>query len=124
MMTSDLYLPLALGAFALFVNAFAFFAFWLDKRRAMDGGWRLPEANLLILALFGGWIGAKLAQLGLRHKARKQPFATVLNGIVLLWLAGVPALLFGPELRQMIPGAVVAEEPDRPMPRRFGPGSD
>lgn len=87
-------LPAALALLALGLNGFTFFAFWLDKRRAIAGEWRVPEATLLFLSLCGGWIGAKLAQRICRHKTRKQPFRWQLNGIVLVWLVGVPVLVW------------------------------
>lgn len=76
------------------MNAAAFLAFAFDKRRARSGGWRVPEATLLKLAMAGGSVGAKLAQHRLRHKTRKQPFRRQLNlvctaQVVLLVLAAL-----------------------------------
>jgi uncharacterized membrane protein YsdA (DUF1294 family) len=47
--------PLVLGlAFLSFVNAGTLLCFWHDKRRALAGGWRIRESDLLSLALIGG----------------------------------------------------------------------
>ncbi|MEO9130257.1 MAG: DUF1294 domain-containing protein [Sphingomonas sp.] len=60
------------------LNAWTVLRFWQDKRRAIAGDRRIPEANLLGLALLGGSPGALLARHWFRHKTRKEPFSTVL----------------------------------------------
>lgn len=72
-------------------SAFAFGLFAWDKERARSGGRRVPERTLLWAALFGG-VGAVLGQRLLRHKTRKQPFATWLAVVVVAHLAGVAAI--------------------------------
>lgn len=61
----------------------AFVAFWLDKQRAVNGGRRVPEHLLYLLALVGGWPGALLASRCFRHKTRKLRFRVVFGAIVL-----------------------------------------
>ena len=56
--------------------------FWQDKQRAMAGEQRIPEVDLLGLALIGGSPGALLARHLFRHKTRKEPFSTQLLVIV------------------------------------------
>lgn len=85
-----LILSLVLG-FGL-VNIMTFAAFAVDKRRASARDWRIPERSLLILATFGGWPAAKLAQHILRHKTRKQPFRRLLNLSILPVLGLATAL--------------------------------
>jgi uncharacterized membrane protein YsdA (DUF1294 family) len=70
-------------AYILAVNAVAFAAFAIDKRRAERRGFRIPERTLLWLAAAGGTSGAIAAQQLLRHKTRKEPFRTI------LWLIAV-----------------------------------
>ncbi len=55
------------------LNGAAFAAFAHDKRAAIVGNRRIPEDRLLALAFLGGSIGAKLGQMLLRHKTRKEP---------------------------------------------------
>ena len=76
---------IALGALALLtVNCWTVLRFWQDKRRAIAGERRIPEADLLGLALIGGSPGALLARRWFRHKTRKEPFSTHLLVIVAL----------------------------------------
>ena len=71
----------AIASFGL-VNLFTMLRFWQDKRRALTGARRIPEADLLALALVGGSPGALLARHLFRHKTKKQPFSTWLLLIV------------------------------------------
>ena len=76
-------LPIALVAYLLISLA----TYWLyrhDKRQARQGRWRVPEKLLHAAALYGGWPGALIAQLRLRHKTRKLRFLMPFWGIVAL----------------------------------------
>ena len=66
----------------LALNLFTMLRFWQDKKRAVAGERRIPEAHLLSLALVGGSPGALAARRLFRHKTRKQPFSTWLFLIV------------------------------------------
>lgn len=71
----------------------AFVAYALDKAAAQAGQWRIPNAALHLLSLFGGWPGAMLAQQVLRHKTRKTSFrfgfwvTVAINLALLAWVA-------------------------------------
>ncbi len=56
------------------VSMLAYYFYWDDKRRAQTGEWRIPEANLHLWALVGGWPGALIAQQQFRHKTKKLAF--------------------------------------------------
>jgi uncharacterized membrane protein YsdA (DUF1294 family) len=81
------------------VNSWTFARFGMDKKRAEAGGRRIPESDLLGLALIGGTLGAYAGRHHFRHKTRKQPFSMRLHIIALLqagalagWAAaGLPA---------------------------------
>jgi uncharacterized membrane protein YsdA (DUF1294 family)/cold shock CspA family protein len=68
--------PIVLGSYAV-ISLIAFAAYALDKSAAQDGRWRTPENTLHLLALFGGWPGALVAQNRLRHKSSKTSFLVV-----------------------------------------------
>ena len=51
-----------------------FVAFWLDKRRAVRGDRRIPERTLHALEVLGGWAGAIVAMMLVRHKNRKASY--------------------------------------------------
>ena len=52
------------------VNAVAFIVYGIDKYRARNGKWRIPEATLLMLAVVGGSVGAWLGMKAWHHKTR------------------------------------------------------
>jgi uncharacterized membrane protein YsdA (DUF1294 family) len=80
--------------YILAINLAAFGAFALDKRAAERGDWRIRERTLLLLAAAGGSAGAITAQKTLRHKTKKQPFATWLLLIVVAQAALAGAALW------------------------------
>jgi uncharacterized membrane protein YsdA (DUF1294 family) len=83
--------PLAIGGLAV-VNLLAVGSFWDDKQRAIQGKRRIPESDLLSLALLGGSPGALLGRKLFRHKTRKEPFSTQLFVIIALQIGGLTGL--------------------------------
>ncbi len=88
------------------MNFAAFAAVGIDKARAEQGAWRISEETLLLLAFFGGTIGAYAGRAMFRHKTRKQPFSGQLRAVAALQLCAVAAFvvarLFGAELAQAL----------------------
>lgn len=78
--------------YAALLNIAGFAAFAYDKRASIRGQWRISEDRLLAIAFLGGSIGAKLAQMLLNHKTRKEPFRQQLNGIVAVQIVALAAL--------------------------------
>jgi uncharacterized membrane protein YsdA (DUF1294 family) len=76
----------------LVVNLWTVLRFWQDKTRAVSGERRIPESDLLGLALIGGSPGALLARRLFRHKTRKEPFSTQLFVIVALQAGAIIGL--------------------------------
>lgn len=75
------------------INAWTMLRFRQDKMRAIAGGRRIPEADLLGLALMGGSPGAFAARRLFRHKTRKEPFSTHLMLIAAVQIGAGGALL-------------------------------
>ncbi len=80
----------------LVVSVICFAAYGLDKRQAINGGRRVPERTLQIMALLGGWPGALLGQRQFRHKTKKMSFLIVFWLVVMLHVAivGTAAYVF------------------------------
>ncbi|MGN6552998.1 MAG: DUF1294 domain-containing protein [Verrucomicrobiota bacterium] len=73
------------GAYAVGISALTYWVYAHDKRRAEEGGWRVPEARLHLLDFLGGWPGAFVAQRRLRHKCSKSSYQFVFWLIVVAW---------------------------------------
>lgn len=75
-----------------FMSLLTYAVYAVDKSAARRRRHRVPERTLHLLALFGGWPGALLAQQRLRHKSRKADFlrlfwlTVLLNGALLTGL--------------------------------------
>lgn len=81
-------------AAVLVLSVASFLMYGWDKRQAKTGGWRVPEKNLHLLSLFGGWPGAILGQNYFRHKTQKQSFRGMFWLTVVLHVCGVVYLLY------------------------------
>lgn len=68
-----------LAVYMIYASILTYALFKADKARAISGETRVPEAVLVVMAILGGWPGAKAAQIRFHHKARVQPFATIVN---------------------------------------------
>ena len=60
--------------YLLIINIIAFFAMFIDKKKAEKDRWRIKESTLLTLALIGGSIGAIIGMYTFHHKTRKLKF--------------------------------------------------
>lgn len=93
-------ISMELFLFYLVISILTLIAYAWDKSAAQNAHWRTRESTLHLLALFGGWPGALMAQRYLRHKSRKQPFqlifwmTVILNVAVLSWFNIEPTKLF------------------------------
>lgn len=78
----------------LFINIAAFATFGIDKWKAEQHMWRIPEATLLGLAAAGGSIGALAGMRFFRHKTRKPLFAFGIPAILVLQVLALSGLGF------------------------------
>lgn len=76
----------------LVMSIATFVVYAMDKHKATNSQWRIPEATLHICELLCGWPGAMLAQVLIRHKNAKLPFQLVF-WVMLIINAGLFAFI-------------------------------
>lgn len=78
------------AGYLLLINLLTFFLFAIDKRRAVQGGWRIRERTLLLFSALGGGLFGFAAMFITRHKTRKPLFLILLP----LFITGHCVLLY------------------------------
>jgi uncharacterized membrane protein YsdA (DUF1294 family) len=71
-----------------------FVTYGFDKRRAVNGGRRVSERTLHLMAVLGGWPGALLGMRQFRHKTQKVTFRVVFWLLVALHVGLVCAVAY------------------------------
>ena len=66
------------------INIIGFLIMWLDKRKAINGSWRIPEKTLFIITAIRGGIGTIAGMYTFRHKTKKLNFVVGLPLITIL----------------------------------------
>jgi uncharacterized membrane protein YsdA (DUF1294 family) len=79
------------------VMSVACFAYGVDKRRATNGGRRVSERTLHLMAFLGGWPGALIGQRQFHHKTQKVAFRIVFWIVVAVHVAIVSAVAYALE---------------------------
>lgn len=77
--------------YLLIINVLTFILYGIDKRRARNGEWRIPEVVLLGLAVIGGSIGALVGMETWHHKTRHLKFRI---GIPIIFFLHLAMLIF------------------------------
>lgn len=67
-----------------FVSFLTYIVYGVDKRRAVEGKWRIPEKVLLSMSFLGGAVGGYLAMKTLRHKTKHWYFYAI-NILGIAW---------------------------------------
>ncbi len=62
-------------SYLLLINAVGLAIMLIDKRKAIRGSFRIPEAVLMGVGLLGGSLGCYVGMLAFRHKTRKPKFS-------------------------------------------------
>ena len=75
------------------INVMTFFLYGIDKWKAKCSKWRISEATLIWMAVFGGSIGALLGIKAWHHKTQHKKFKYGLPFILLVQIALVIYLL-------------------------------
>ena len=71
----------------LLANVATFIAYGIDKYKAKKGKWRISGATLLLMAFWGGSIGACLGMKAFHHKTMHKKFYIGVPTIIILQLA-------------------------------------
>ena len=61
--------------YLIIINALAFVLMLVDKYKAQNNLWRIPEATLMTIAAIGGSFGAYVGMRICRHKTRHYKFS-------------------------------------------------
>ncbi|MBR3357417.1 MAG: DUF1294 domain-containing protein [Solobacterium sp.] len=78
----------------VFVNGCAFAAYGIDKYKAKKSMWRIPESTLILLAFFGGALGAFAGMHIFHHKTLHTQFRVLVPLALVLWCALIGLLVW------------------------------
>ncbi len=77
--------------YAIVINVIGFLAMLIDKKKAQNGSWRIPEKTLFIITLLGGGIGTILGMYAFRHKTKKLKFTI---GLPVILISEIVAIIY------------------------------
>ena len=83
--------------YVIIINVVTFFIYGLDKSNAKARQWRIPEAQLIFLAVIGGSVGALAGMKVFHHKTRKPKFKIGVPTILIIQLVIIYFLFSGNE---------------------------
>ena len=75
----------------IIINIITFAVFGIDKKKAIDGKFRISELTLFVLSILGGSLGGFIAMYTFHHKTKKWYFKF---GIPLILIAQVLLIIF------------------------------
>lgn len=80
--------------YLLIINVITFIVYGVDKYKAKQGKWRIPESTLLLLAVIGGSIGALLGMKVWHHKTMHKKFQYGVPAILVVQVAIAGWIIF------------------------------
>ncbi|MBE5895254.1 MAG: DUF1294 domain-containing protein [Lachnospiraceae bacterium] len=83
----------AIIIYIVLINIAGFASMGIDKWKAKHRQWRIPEATLFALAIFGGSLGSVIGMYSFRHKTKHWYFVYGLPAILALQLIIVAYLI-------------------------------
>ncbi|WP_291580278.1 DUF1294 domain-containing protein [Clostridium sp. UBA6640] len=75
--------------YLIIINLIGFYIMFLDKRKAKNHKWRIPERNIFLIALLGGSLGCLLGMNIFRHKTKHWYFKFGLPTILILQVVAI-----------------------------------
>lgn len=82
----------------IIINIITFAVFGIDKKKAIDGKFRISELTLFALSFLGGSLGGLAAMHVFHHKTKKWYFKFGIPLILIAWIAAVILILRYKEL--------------------------
>ena len=73
-----------IAIYLIVINIIGFFAMGIDKWKAKNNAWRIPENTLFAITALGGGIGTIAGMYTFRHKTKKTKFIIGLPAILIL----------------------------------------
>lgn len=73
-----------IAIYLVIINIIGFCLMFIDKKKAENGEWRIPEKTLFLATLLGGGIGTISGMYVFRHKTKKLKFTIGLPVILIL----------------------------------------
>ena len=70
--------------YLIVINIIGFLAMGIDKWKAKNNAWRIPENTLFVITALGGGIGTIAGMYTFRHKTKKARFTIGLPAILIL----------------------------------------
>ena len=80
--------------YVLVINVISFAIYGIDKQKAVEGEWRIPEFTLLFTGFIGGAIGSFIGMKFFRHKTKKIKFRILVPVFIVLNLAVMAFVLW------------------------------
>ena len=80
--------------YLIIINIIGFLAMFIDKRKAENNKWRIPEKTFFLITLIGGGIGNIEGMYDFRHKTKKYKFTIGLPLILILEIVWIISIYF------------------------------
>lgn len=71
------------------LNIFGFILVSLDKYKAKNRLWRIPERSFFLLSILGGGVGVYIGLFFFNHKTRHWYFVTIIPLIILVQIISI-----------------------------------
>lgn len=73
----------------IIINIIGLLMMKIDKRKAQQGKWRIPELHIWLISLLGGSLGTSLGMYRYRHKTKHIQFRIGLPFILIIQAIGL-----------------------------------
>lgn len=70
--------------YVILINFITFIVYGIDKNKAKNKQWRIPESTLIFLCLMGGSVGGLISMVVFKHKLSKKKFYIGIPSILIL----------------------------------------